>query len=305
LKAILLKSIAHHPKDFPDTFDFICHNREVGVYLWRGRAETITHAFVQRKPFNDRAGRTGMGAFIVIMLVVGVVCFWFIRVQRKLEWVDRHDLIYVDGAERRYPNLPMGSYGIPVRARDADGYKRVQVIFPRLTEDGDMEYIYSWHDLGSIELATSRESDAPALFSSFSNVAPVIQEHLQIEAEIDRLLEERHKVHDLARILSTSEFYANQADIYDRALEQIENLLDKARELEHIYVRIIRETLIGLQVSRYEPDDIPGDMVSFDAQYKHLKAEYLRMKDTATAYDELMYQQSSLQSSSKPSPRKN
>jgi hypothetical protein len=194
--------------------------------------------------------------------------------------------------------LPLGSYGIPIRARDADGYKRVQVIFPRLTEQGDMEYIYSWHDLGSINLATSRQSDTPALLSSSANVAPVIQDHLQIEAEIDRLLQERDKVYDLARILSTSELYANQVEIYDRALEQIENLLDKARELEQIYVRIIRETLIGLQVSRYEPDNIPGDMVSFDTQYQHLKAEYLRMKDAATAYDELIHRQSSSPSSS-------
>jgi hypothetical protein len=232
-----------------------------------------------------------MGAFILIILVVGVVCFWFIRVQRKLEWVDRHDLVYVDGAERRYPNLPLGNYGIPIRAKDTDGYKRVQVVFPRLTEHGDMEYIYSWHDLGSIELATAKQSDAPALLTSSAGVAPVIQEHLQIEAEIDRLLRERNKVHDLSRILSTSELYANQADIYDRTLDQIENLLDKARELEHIYVRIIRETLIALQVSRYEPDNLTSDMVSFDAQYKHLKTEYLRMKDAATAYDELMHKQ--------------
>ena len=242
-----------------------------------------------------------MGAFIVIILVVGVVCFWFIRVQRKLEWVDRHDLVYVDGAERRYPNLPLGNYGIPIRAKDSDGYKRVQVVFPRLTEHGDMEYIYSWHDLGSIELASAKQANIPTLLTSSTGVAPVIQEHLQIEAEIERLLREREKVFDLANILSTSELYANKAEIYDRALAQIENLLEKARELEHIYVRIIRETLIGLQVSRYEPDNLTSDMVSFDAQYKHLKSEYLRMKDAATAYDELMQEQASSRSSSSPS----
>jgi hypothetical protein len=236
------------------------------------------------------------------MLVVGVVCFWFIRVQRKLEWVDRHDLVYVNGAERRYPNLPLGNYGIPIRTKDSDGFKRVQVVFPRLTELGDMEYIYSWHDLSTIELASAKQQDAPSLFYSSSGVAPVIQEHLQIEAEIDRLLQEREKVHELANILSTSELYANQAEIYDRAVAQIETLLKKAKELEQIYVRMIRETLIGLQVAQYEPEHLTSDIVSFDTQYKHLKVEYLRMKDTATAYDELMRKQSS-SSSPKSSPK--
>lgn len=85
-----------------------------------------------------------------------------------------------------------------------------------------------------------------------------------------------------------SELYLSQQEIYERALFQVENLLDKAEELQRVYVRLIREVLIGREIAQYSPDLLPNDSLAIDNQYKKIKEEYQYMKDTATAYAELL-----------------
>lgn len=230
-----------------------------------------------------------MLGLLVFAVLAGVLAAWWVLRRQKLEWIGNHALVYVKGAESRYPDLPLGGYGIPMRAKDSSGYQRVEVVFPRLTESGDVEYIYSWHYSRDVEMATPaavQQRGEPMELAA--GIAPVIREHLQIDAEISRLNQEYKKVNELADLVSTSDLYSNKVSLYERALEQIENLLRKAEELENIYICFIRETLIGIQIASYDADRITSDVVHFDDQYRQLKEEYLRLKDTAMAHSELM-----------------
>ncbi len=90
-------------------------------------------------------------------------------------------------------------------------------------------------------------------------------------------------------MVATSDFYASQQDIYERALFQVESLLSKAEDLQAVYVRFIRESLIGNQIAGYNPNLLPDGNLGIDNQYEVVRAEYQRMKDTATAYAELLH----------------
>ncbi|NJL22573.1 MAG: hypothetical protein HC895_19970 [Leptolyngbyaceae cyanobacterium SM1_3_5] len=89
-------------------------------------------------------------------------------------------------------------------------------------------------------------------------------------------------------MVATSDFYASQQHIYERALIQIENLLHKAEELQQVYVRFIREVLIGRQVAEYDPNLLPDNGMAIDQQYRRIKREYQTIKDAAIAYGELI-----------------
>ncbi|WP_341525209.1 hypothetical protein [Nostoc sp. UHCC 0302] len=196
-------------------------------------------------------------------------------------------MVEVEGADIRYPNLPLGKLGIFYEVNEK---RRIRVIFPKLTQEG-IEYIYSWHNLRSIRIPTLENinSQSRVNLQVAQQLAFLMKEHIQfIEPEILNLRKQWHKINELLDLVATSEFYASQQGIYKRALFQIENLLDKAEELQQVYIGFIREVLIGRQVAGYDPNLLPDDGFAIDNQYKRIREEYQYMKDTATAYAELL-----------------
>lgn len=212
----------------------------------------------------------------------------FFRRNKKVEKVLNTKIVLINEVEERYYNLCLKNYGLPLKVKERD---KVQVIFPRLTPNGDVEYIFSWHNLDDVEIPEVEIDQNDIKLRAAKELAPLIKEHLQIEQEILSLEEQYQKVNDLADLVSTSELYSSQLDIYERAVVEIENLLEKAEQLQKIYIHIIREGLIGIQVAGYNPDNIRDNRLAFDSQYKRIKEEYQYMRDAATAYQELMRQQ--------------
>lgn len=233
-----------------------------------------------------------MDVFLVLGLVAivsaSLATSWLIQRMRKLTWIRQHRLVYVSGAENRYPQLPLGNYGLPLETKTTDGFLRVKVVFPRLTEAGDVEYIYSWHYLQNVAIVQMRLNQRVKVKFSFANdIAPVIQEHLQIDREIEQLNQKYAQLNQLANLIATSDLYATKIDLYERAINQVETLLSQAATLENIYVRLIRETLIGAKISQFDADSLTTRSINFLEQYQQVKESYLRLKDEATAYLEL------------------
>jgi hypothetical protein len=212
----------------------------------------------------------------------------FFRRNKKVEKVLNTKIILINEVEERYSNLCLKNYGLPLKVKERD---KVQVIFPRLTPNGDVEYIFSWHNLDDVEIPEVEIDQNDIKLRAAKELAPLIKEHLKIEQEILSLEEQYQKVNDLADLVSTSELYSSQLDIYEMAVVEIENLLKKAEQLQKIYIHLIREGLIGIQVAGYNPDNIRDNRLAFDSQYKRIKEEYQYMRDAATAYQELMRQQ--------------
>lgn len=214
----------------------------------------------------------------------------FFRRNKKIEKVLNSDIIVVNGVEERSFNLCLKNYGIPQEVRERDRVK-VKVIFPRLKTATVVQYIFSWHSLDDIEIPDVEIEQNDITLKAAKELAPLIKEHLQIEEEIFSLEEQYEKVNDLADLVSTSELYSNQLELYERAVVQIENLLKKAKQLKNIYIHLIREGLIGIQIAGYNPDNIRDNRLAFDSKYRRIREEYRYMRDAATAYQELMRQQ--------------
>ncbi len=212
----------------------------------------------------------------------------FFRRKKKIEKVLNSDIIVVNGVEESSSNLCLKNYGIPQEVKERD---KVKVIFPRLKTAGVVQYIFSWHSLDDIEIPDVEIEQNDITLRAAKELAPLIKEHLQIEEEIFSLEEQYDKVNDLADLVSTSELYSNQLELYERAVLQIENLLKKAKQLKNIYIHLIREGLIGIQIAGYNPDNIRDNRLAFDSKYRRVREEYQYMRDAATAYQELMRQQ--------------
>lgn len=166
---------------------------------------------------------------------------------------------------------------------------QVLVVSPQLTQDGDLEYIRSWHDLLNVLVHGLEEiNDQYQNFDIMKQLVAPIREHLQIEQDISQLEQQEEKIEQLLNLVSSSEFYSSQEELYKRALSQVQQMIEKASKLEQVYVRLIREVLIGKELSGYDPNQILDNHMAVDSQYKKIKEEYQQLKDTATAYSELL-----------------
>lgn len=223
----------------------------------------------------------------IILLIMFLGAYWFVLYpNQKIQQIRSKLVVEVDGAETRYPNLPLGNLGIFF---DVNDNRRIRVVFPKLTTEG-IEYIYSWHNLQSIRIPVSEKINTQGRVNLkvAQELASLMKEHIQfVEPEILNLKKQWHKINELLDLVATSEFYASQQEVYERALFQVENLLDKAEELQQVYVGLIREMLIGRQLAEYDPNLLSNKSFAINNQYKKIKEEYEYMKDTATAYTEL------------------
>lgn len=184
-------------------------------------------------------------------------------------------------------DLPLGNFG--VFSYFSQGREEVLVVFPKLNQDGDLEYIYSWYDpLNVLFHSLKDERTQDENFAIMQELVIPIQEHLQVEQDTSKLQQQEEKIEQLLNLVSTSEVYSNQQELYERALWQVQEMIEKASKLEQVYIRLIREVLIGKELSNYDPTQIVNNHIAMDSQYKKVKEEYQQLKDTATAYTELL-----------------
>lgn len=221
----------------------------------------------------------------LILLSIALLCIFIYQRGTKLTLVRNSPVIFVYGASVRYPNLPLKNYGIPLKINNQS---RVQVLFPKLTTSGDLEYIYSWHELSNIEIPQPLGKSTARKLNNLQNLALIIKQHLQIEPEVLSLKEQYGQIQKLANLVSTSDIYVGYLGTYERALLQIDKLLNKAAQLQKVYIRLIREALIGVKIAEYNPDMLEFSQVAFDSQYQRLKEEYQNMKDVVNFYSQLL-----------------
>lgn len=228
-----------------------------------------------------------LGLGIVLLAIATLIGLAVQRV-RKLHHVKRHRPVHVQGATNRYPDLPLGNYGVPIRIGDARRPHRVEMIFPRLTADGDVEYLYSWHNLADIKRVRSGPKSSPSQ-TLVSSLAPIILQHLQIEADLADLDVKQTNLRQAIDLVSTSEFYASQISIYQQANVQLEALANKAEALRNLHIRLIRESLIGTHLAKLDTAVLIDGSPDFEQEYQLLKEEFLYLKESAIAYSELLH----------------
>ncbi len=224
---------------------------------------------------------------ILIVIISGGILWWLASYStQKIKWIQKSIVLEVDRADVRYPNLELGCLGIYC---EVSQNRRIRVVFPTLTAEGDVKYIYSWHNLKSIRIPALNDASLQhqSQFGAIEQLATLIKEHLQLQLEIIDLTKQWQEINNLLHLIATSVLYASHQEIYARALLQVENLLDKTEQLEQIYLSLIREGLIGFKIVGYNPNFLPDEILIINDQYKRIRQEYEIMKNTASAYAEL------------------
>jgi len=224
---------------------------------------------------------------IFILIIFTIVLVPLINSQKRKQ-IEKNLVLEVNYTDHHYPYLPLGKLGI---FKNFNQYKtKVQIIFPKLLPKGEFQYIYSWHNLNSVRIPkpNHNKNNNHINLKLAQEIAWIVREHLNTELEINRLQTQWNKLHNLLELVANSEFYENQKQLYQRALSQIENLMDKAEELQNTYVRFIKELLISQQITSYEINSLSSNQNSITTQHQKIQEEYQRMKDTATAYTELL-----------------
>lgn len=221
---------------------------------------------------------------IVIIFVIFLITARasIIRFLRVIQINNQYVFLEID----KELDYPLGNLGIFSQLNNKQD--KVLVIFPNLTKDGDLEYISCWYDLVDVFVYSLEAPVRHENLIIMQQLSPTIQEHLQIEKDISKLEKQEQDLKQLLKLISSSDLYSEQKDIYDRALEQVQKMIDRAIELEKIYIRLVREILIGKELSNFNPNKIIDDYIEIDSQYKKVKEEYQHLKDTANAYTELL-----------------
>ena len=223
------------------------------------------------------------GTIIIIGIII--VSLSYSIEDRKAEIILKSKVIFIHSTRINLKNLLLGKYAIASRICNSS---QVEVIFPQLNESGNLVYTSQCYYLREISIATSDRHRNKMEFQVAKDLSKYIKEHLQTEEEIKYLVLQYRQVRDLSKLILKSALYSNQINIYQKAIEEIEKLLDKAEELEKMYIQIIREGLIGVKIAKYNPNNIKNNQMVHQMKYKEVRDEYQYMKDTAHAYGELM-----------------
>ncbi|MEO0406275.1 MAG: hypothetical protein AAF289_02885 [Cyanobacteria bacterium P01_A01_bin.135] len=237
-----------------------------------------------RSASNDNDAMLGF----LTLVAVGSLYYFIVYPYQKIRRMRRTLVVQVPGAEARFPGFPLGNIGI---FANSDRRHRVRVIFPTLAPRDKVEYVSAWYDVHQLSCPTPNRlpPKGQTNLEFAQELSFLVHDHVRfIEPEIQRLQDQRTQICQLRTLVATSDIHAGQQGSYDRALEQVNELLQKAEELQFAYVCTIREILIGRQVAAYDPSGLPPDSATIDSRYMAVREEYEQMKAIATAHTELL-----------------
>ena len=155
----------------------------------------------------------------------------------------------------------------------------------------DLHYYSTIHwlnDISNVNSVIKQKVKTNYKLTTAQQLAPIIQEHLQIKAEIEELRQRDIKISNVAKLVATSDIYNDRLHIYKTALSKIRNCTKQAEQLHQSYTRLVKEMLIGIKVAEENFEHLPDRETSFDLQYQRLQEEYNFMKDKVSAYYELL-----------------
>lgn len=222
---------------------------------------------------------------LISSLLIGIplgLVLW--QTQVRLKKILRAGIVVLPQPQVHDQTLPFGNLGIVHETES----QRIQVLLPILNAQKDVEYFYAWYGLDVVGLPRPKHKGDIQTVAVLKRLAMIIKEHVQfIEPEILELQSQYRKISELLALVTTSEFYASRQQTYQRALIQVRQLLTKAEELEQVYLKLIREVLIGQKVMGYDPSLIVDQRLLMDQKCAAIRAEYQQLKETAIAYAEL------------------
>jgi hypothetical protein len=138
------------------------------------------------------------------------------------------------------------------------------------------------------EIDENRDEESSWAIKQVSSVAKKLV--VEIRPQNQDLQVKFNELERLKKLASSSDLYTLQANLYRRAKEQVAILLESGRTLDRECDKFVRETLIGEELMKYNPENIPdiaATKISLDYQCDQISSEYQKLKSEIQAYNSL------------------
>lgn len=241
-----------------------------------------------------------MAIVLALLIVISIPFAYGYSLFLQLKELKKSSLIFIFGREmyavpikvlkemRRYPanvrhpasrHQDGGRY--PIERSKTRKVWVVKSVCPELC-DGELVLTEMTHRITEIKIVN--EGKSPDLNSKVIRQlsAPLKELYCQLEPKLLELNQQIRELEQIERLTRSSEVYATQADLYARAASQLRDLVREGQELRRECLRFIRETLIGAEVSKFEPDTLPDALawkLQFQTRYQAINEQYQTLRD--------------------------
>ena len=248
----------------------------------------------------------GLILFVIIFfLIKAIIFYWQIvlgglfgifilslayRVFVYLPWffqVKKSNLLYLTKQEL---------YIIPLEwtKKAKDKYWKVKYVYPWLLNNklSFTEGVAPINQLRLVKSASRKNLKLEAMKQeAMKQVAAPTQEIFP--KILPQMTEFQQQIQELSRLKNlalSSNLYSEKASLFSRAIIQLENLEQDSKILRGKSLNYIREVLIGVELSGFNPDILPDPIeyhLNFQQQYNLIKEQYETIRLEVEAYNSL------------------
>jgi hypothetical protein len=224
--------------------------------------------------------------FLIGLLVFGAI---FSSITKRNDWRERqHKISKSDAVYSKKKR----KYVVPLKIVDSSSESlsfKVKVLEILLDEQAvkyEVDYDSSPHYHWDID--ENRDDESSWAIKQVSSIAKKLV--VEIRPQNQDLQVKFNELERLEKLASSSDLYTLQANLYRRAKEQVAILLESGKNLDKECDKFVRETLIGEELMKYNPENIPdiaAMKTSLDYQCDQISSEYQKLKSEIQAYNSL------------------
>lgn len=209
----------------------------------------------------------------------------------KIDRILGSDVIYIP--EKKLYSIPLDVLKMEQPMVNSDRQQltsittwQVKTIHPTITET-NIQFHDITVDLQQVHLIKSDLDNYD--YTNTRRLAPLVKTLLfEINPKIAGLVEKRNQLHRLRNLAASSEIFHSQTPLYDRAINQVQLIIDQAEALGQECLKFIRETLIERELLQSDIDSNLVDCnLDFASQYQLIQEKYQLWKEEVQAYFEL------------------
>jgi hypothetical protein len=225
--------------------------------------------------------------FIVFLIGLFVIGAIFSSITKRNNWRERQQRISKSDAVY---SKKKRKYVVPLEILDSSSKYlifRLKVLEIGLDEQAvkyDIDYSPHYdHDIDE-----NRDDENSWAIKQVSSIAKKLV--VEIRPQNQDLQVKFNELERLEKLASSSDLYTLQANLYRRAKEQVAILLESGKNLDKECDKFVRETLIGEELMKYNPENIPdiaATEISLDYQCDQISSEYQKLKSEIQAYNSL------------------
>ncbi|MBR8831950.1 MAG: hypothetical protein N5P05_002551 [Chroococcopsis gigantea SAG 12.99] len=159
----------------------------------------------------------------------------------------------------------------------------VKSVYPEL-DNYDIHLRSLAVDLKQIKLINDNQKNYD--YQNIARLNSVIKNLIfEINPKLEELYQKRDELTRLKNLAASSEIYGAQTAVYERAIAQVQSVIEGAEKFRHECLKFVRETLIERELVRADIDpDLLDWKLSFDEKSQSLQEKYETWREEVKAY---------------------